>query len=260
MCNQDVVFQKTVAPIKEAQIMGTRFRKSVNIGGGTRLNISKSGVGVSTGGKGFRKSISPNGRQRTTVSIPGTGVSYVKEKGTRRNKTENAGGVTREKKPFFNRTLIIVIISILFAPLGIVLLWKKKKEWTTFIKVMLSIILSCIWIIACVNAIVGDDAEEAVPPVQQEEVTRQVEQDITEEQQEEVILPIEETAPVEEQTQTEKTIPVETDTSETDSITVYTTPTGAKYHYDPDCGGKNSKPTTLTQAQKYYEPCSKCVG
>lgn len=34
--------------------MGFRFRKSVNLGGGFRINFSKSGVGYSFGGKGFR--------------------------------------------------------------------------------------------------------------------------------------------------------------------------------------------------------------
>ena len=34
--------------------MGLRFRKSVNLGGGFRINFSKSGVGYSFGGKGFR--------------------------------------------------------------------------------------------------------------------------------------------------------------------------------------------------------------
>lgn len=34
--------------------MGFRFRKSINMGGGFRLNLSKSGVGYSWGTKGFR--------------------------------------------------------------------------------------------------------------------------------------------------------------------------------------------------------------
>ena len=40
--------------------MGLRFRKSIKLGGGFRLNLSKSGVGYSWGTKGFRisKSVS----------------------------------------------------------------------------------------------------------------------------------------------------------------------------------------------------------
>lgn len=59
--------------------MGMRFRKSINLGGGARLNLSKSGIGASVGGKGFRVTKKAGGGTRTTASIPGTGISYVKD-------------------------------------------------------------------------------------------------------------------------------------------------------------------------------------
>lgn len=34
--------------------MGFRFRKSINLGSSFKINLSKSGVGYSFGGKGFR--------------------------------------------------------------------------------------------------------------------------------------------------------------------------------------------------------------
>ena len=44
------------------------------------------------------------------------------------------------------------------------------------------------------------------------------------------------------------------------SGTVYVTPTGKRYHLDPDCGGKNSKATTLNQAKSSGKtPCQKCA-
>ena len=58
--------------------MGFRFRKSVKLGKHTRLNLSKSGVGISTGVKGFRVSAGTKG-MRTTASIPGTGISYTQQ-------------------------------------------------------------------------------------------------------------------------------------------------------------------------------------
>ena len=61
--------------------MGFRFRKSINLGGGFRVNISKSGIGYSFGGKGFRYTKKSTGGTRSTVSIPGTGFSYVSETG-----------------------------------------------------------------------------------------------------------------------------------------------------------------------------------
>ena len=60
--------------------MGFRFRKSINLAGGAlRVNLSKSGVGASVGGKGARITKKANGGTRTTTNIPGTGISYVSE-------------------------------------------------------------------------------------------------------------------------------------------------------------------------------------
>ena len=55
--------------------MGFYYRKSVGIGP-FRVNLSKSGVGLSVGGRGFRTGVSGNGRSYSTFSIPGTGVGY----------------------------------------------------------------------------------------------------------------------------------------------------------------------------------------
>ena len=57
--------------------MGFQFQKSINLGGGMRLNISKSGLGVSAGVKGLRVGIGPRGT-RVTATIPKTGIRYVK--------------------------------------------------------------------------------------------------------------------------------------------------------------------------------------
>lgn len=59
--------------------MGLRFRKSINLPGGFRINLSKSGVGFSWGVKGARITRTAKGKTQATVSIPGTGVSYVQD-------------------------------------------------------------------------------------------------------------------------------------------------------------------------------------
>ena len=59
--------------------MGLRYRKSINLGGGFRINISKSGIGYSWGVKGYRITKTAKGTVRRTVSIPGTGISYSEE-------------------------------------------------------------------------------------------------------------------------------------------------------------------------------------
>lgn len=58
--------------------MGFRYRKSYKAGP-FRLNVSKSGVGWSFGGKGYRYTKKVNGGTRVTKSIPGTGLSWVNE-------------------------------------------------------------------------------------------------------------------------------------------------------------------------------------
>ena len=58
--------------------MGLNFRKSISLGKGLKLNLSKSGPSVSFGKSGFRQSINLKGQARTTVGIPGTGVYYTK--------------------------------------------------------------------------------------------------------------------------------------------------------------------------------------
>ena len=63
--------------------MGFRFRRSIRLLPGVKLNLSKSGVSVSLGGKGASFNIGPRGT-RTTVGIPGTGLSYVSQKGRKR--------------------------------------------------------------------------------------------------------------------------------------------------------------------------------
>ena len=59
--------------------MGFRYRKNINIGGGFRINLSKSGIGYSWGVKGYRITKTAKGTIRKTASIPGTGLSYVEE-------------------------------------------------------------------------------------------------------------------------------------------------------------------------------------
>lgn len=64
--------------------MGIRFSKSIKIGKYLRLNISKSGVGVSVGNKFYRVGISPKGIIRKTLTLPKTNLSYVEQRKIKR--------------------------------------------------------------------------------------------------------------------------------------------------------------------------------
>jgi hypothetical protein len=60
--------------------MGFYYRKSVKFGP-FRVNLSKSGLGYSVGGRGFRTGVSASGRRYSSFSLPGTGVGYRKSGG-----------------------------------------------------------------------------------------------------------------------------------------------------------------------------------
>ena len=55
--------------------MGFRFRKSIKLFPGVRLNLSKTGISASVGRPGATINLSERGTHGT-VGIPGTGISY----------------------------------------------------------------------------------------------------------------------------------------------------------------------------------------
>ena len=85
--------------IKGESLMGFRFRKSINLGGGFKINLSKHGVGYSWGTKGFRYTRKSTGGSRTTASIYGTGLSWVSETGGKKRRTSSGGGSTNTYTP-----------------------------------------------------------------------------------------------------------------------------------------------------------------
>jgi hypothetical protein len=56
--------------------MGFRFRRSVKLFPGLRLNFGKRGISASIGVRGAHVTYGPTGT-RTTVGLPGTGLSYT---------------------------------------------------------------------------------------------------------------------------------------------------------------------------------------
>ena len=60
--------------------MGLRFRKSITILPGVKLNLGKTGASISLGVKGLHANIHTSGKVTGTASLPGTGISYQKSK------------------------------------------------------------------------------------------------------------------------------------------------------------------------------------
>lgn len=169
--------------------MGMKFRKSIKLGGGTKLNLSKSGVGISTGVKGFRVSKNTSGRSRVTASLPGTGLSYTKEYGssgsfgnsqtptTHYSHSYSSGGSApsgggpekKDKPPFFQRTGIIILLLIFFAPVGIYLLWRYMPNMKKGVKALLSVLFGLVFISVLVPSSGGTADDAAQPPAIQQQ-------------------------------------------------------------------------------------------
>lgn len=79
--------------------MGLRFRKSISIIPGVKLNFGKSGMSVSAGVPGFRKTFHTSSRVTTSVGIPGTGISYVTTEN--RNRTSHNQRQTQNEPPTY---------------------------------------------------------------------------------------------------------------------------------------------------------------
>lgn len=56
--------------------MGFRFRKIISVIPGVKINLSKSGVSTSLGGRGATVNVGSSGKKTLTLGIPGTGLSY----------------------------------------------------------------------------------------------------------------------------------------------------------------------------------------
>lgn len=103
--------------------MATRFRKSVKIAPGVRLNVNKGSVGISAGVKGARVSANSNGRVTRSVGIPGTGlydVETVKSGKTSNIQQSQSDGIAgsaaimpKEKKSHFVLFLVLAVILVL---------------------------------------------------------------------------------------------------------------------------------------------------
>lgn len=75
--------------------MGFRFKKVIKIMPGVKLNISKSGISTSLGGRGATVNLGRNG-VRGTVGIPGSGLSYSKQLTS--NSTRNSNRSTSQQQ------------------------------------------------------------------------------------------------------------------------------------------------------------------
>ncbi|MBR5422114.1 MAG: DUF4236 domain-containing protein [Lachnospiraceae bacterium] len=78
--------------------MGLRFRKSISLCKGVKLNLGMKSASISVGRKGIHQSFSTTGRTTTSLSIPGTGVGYTKSINMKKGFKKLFGKKEDEKK------------------------------------------------------------------------------------------------------------------------------------------------------------------
>jgi len=93
--------------------MGFRLRKRIKLLPGLWLNLSKTGVSTSIGGKGVTVNIK-DGKTKTTIGIPGTGISYSEAT----PKPHEAQKPQRATIPAWVWVLLFVVVMAAIMPHG----------------------------------------------------------------------------------------------------------------------------------------------
>lgn len=132
--------------------MGLRFRKSIKIAPGVKLNLNKKSSSITFGGKGIHHTISSTGKKTTTVGVPGTGISYSKTSGgghktalpkdtiPNNSHVNNTSPSDNNGKKWHEKTGWIIFFLIFFFPVGLFLMW--KSNWKKTPKIIISILFA----------------------------------------------------------------------------------------------------------------------
>ena len=189
--------------------MGLRFRKSVKIAPGVKLNIGKKSVGVSVGGKHGGGSFNSKSGARARISAPGTGLSYSTSlsSGKKRNskKANISSGSTY--KPITNKKLSDYSkksqnrFAVVYIVLGILCLLMGAGVAT--ISILFGVILISFGTLITISGIAILKKNKSNNPTAQEMQEINSNQDNTK-----------------------------------NKVYVFITPTGKKYHKDPGCAGE----------------------
>lgn len=124
--------------------MAMRFRRSVKVAPGVKVNLNKKSMGVTVGTKGAHYSVNSSGRKTTSVGIPGTGVSFVDSSGKKKSQQgEVYAEPPRFAKGWYIAELILAILLVIF---GVA---------TLFVAPVFGIVLLIIAAICTINSIGG---------------------------------------------------------------------------------------------------------
>ena len=289
----------------KGEYMGLRFRKSINLGGGMRINFNKKSVGFSFGKKGMRYSVNSNGRKTATVGIPGTGLYYTDTSNAKSQKQshnsnqnnsypnnpnhiktcKNCGNEIKATDTVCphcgcklkNMTLVTILLLYFFFPLGLYFMW-AKTQWKKVIKIIITAffaINALFFLMICFSAtgdipnepksttnVSGIVAQTDNETTTEELTTESTTKESTTEKETTTKQTISNTTTTQKETTTQKqTTTKKVNSPNSNGKAVYRTPSGKRYHFDPDCGGKNSYEVSLDDAKAHgLTPCEKCAN
>ncbi len=211
--------------------MGLRFRKSISVAPGVKVNVNKKSAGVTVGKRGAHYTINTTGKQTASVGLPGTGLSYSKSFGGKKksskasskkasassNTNSASADLLNEAKAAGNNTgcIILAIAAVAILALLVLGIWGLVKLFSNK----------------------GSDKKASDNKAAVESVADNNDSS----------------------GQTNSTSSDKSDTV-SGSEKVWVTASGSKYHSKSDCGGmSNAYEITLEEAkQRGLTPCKKC--
>ena len=208
--------------------MGLRFRTSISVAPGVKVNVNKKSASVTVGKKGAHYTMSTSGKQTASVGLPGTGLSYSKSFGgkkkssksssSKKGSSSNNGSSVGETVENVAQTAANNSGCIILAVAAVVIL---------------ALIVLGIW--GIVKLVSNHTSKETSSD--NVAVTQTADSDSSDSQS-----------------------VANSSSGNSSSEQVWVTASGSKYHSKSDCGGiSNAYPITLEEAEtRGLTPCKKC--
>lgn len=246
--------------------MGFRFRKSVKIAPGVRLNLNRKSASISLGGKGAHYTVSSTGRKTATVGLPGTGISYSVTESTGKSSSRTKSGGTHSSGNGGGKKnkggCLMILLALMFWPFALSYwIWKTDKFQAS--KKIRAAIIAAFWIVMfCIGAFSGGSQQKAEQPLPTATIAEETPQ------------PTEVATATPAPTPAPTAVPETGNTSQTSSGTtaagtsdyqpgmvyIASSGNGKKYHRIPSCSDMDgATAVTVEQAEAAgYTPCKRC--
>lgn len=260
--------------------MGFRFKKSIKIAPGVKLNLNKKSTGITIGGKGVHYTFNSKGKRTASIGIPGTGLSYSSSNGDKsskknRNREENfvgeAGGSNsmknkKSKKGCLPAVIIsVVLVGIIGSCGGGDNVTETTEAITTVIEAVITSEHTTSIPVTSERTTMDENSVSTQKGTSTEKNTTTTEKNTT---------TTKKAATAKEETITNKATTTRKVTTTkkmtTKAATVYNGPengemvwipeSGKKYHNDPSCSNMNNpSKVSVSEAENMgYTPCKKC--